>query len=194
MKERPILFSAPMVRAILAGTKTQTRRILKPQPEDLGGSLKWKNFIIAIPNGAWIACPYGKPGDRIWVRETWTKISECPDVLYRATGDDPCRCGKWKPSIHMPRKASRITLEISSVRIERLSDITEADAQSEGVESAALCEHTHIPQNELTLSFQYLNTKTYRSGFIKAWEGLYGIDSWDKNPWVWVIKFRRLGI
>jgi len=213
-----------MVRAILDGTKTQSRRILKPQPEDLGGAIKWKDYFIAVDGGAWIACPYGQPGDRIWVRETslhfGNEINIGPNAVspyvWRALvefkADETCQTlgewpinekppvqkwwntskRKWTPSIHMPRWASRINLEIVSVQVKRLADISEADAQAEGVACAALCEHTHIPQNELNISFQYLNTKTYRSGFIKAWEGLYGDDSWYKNPWVWVIEFKRI--
>jgi len=142
-KERPILFSAPMVRALLDGSKTQTRRIFKLPPGcawygGLGGEKE--GWLQDDTGPAWWhvseqRCPYGQPGDRLWVREAWAPREidpECTTAAYRAT-DDECN-GPWKPSIHMPRWACRMELEIISVRVERLQDISEADAVAEGIE------------------------------------------------------------
>jgi len=166
MKERPILFSGPMVRAILEGRKTQTRRIVKPQPlRDRG--------VMAFNDGEHpqMRCPYGKPGDRLWVRETW-----CPDVepytfRYKADGDEPLE--RWRPSIHIPRWASRITLEVVSVRVERLQNISEDDALAEGI---TLVERGTSPVDQ----------------FNKLWESINGPGSWEANPWVWVVEFKRI--
>lgn len=165
MKERPILFSAQMVRALLAGTKTQTRRALRPQPVDpyTGRDLPAGARPDSLP-----ACPYGVPGDRLWVRETWCNgMTEdgYDGVCYRASGD-VCVEGRWRPSIYMPRWASRIVLELTSVRVERLHAITPADAIAEGVSSLS----------------------AYRS----LWESINGTGSWRSNPWVWVLGLRRV--
>jgi len=162
MKERPIIFSGPMVRAILAGEKTQTRRIVKPQA---------------------VKCPYGKPGDRLWVRESFCEVvdqygskrahyraSEPNLEVIRPMKDRPPYAGppKWKPSIHMPRWASRIDLEITHVRSQRLQAITVGAARAEGIVAQP----------------GYL-----ASEFKALWESIHGSGSWDKNPWVWVIEF-----
>ena len=184
MKERPILFSGPMVRAILEGRKTQTRRVLKLQDYDGGDCYETKDGIL---RDILSLCPYGIPGDRLWVRETWRRHKEnLPDgIMYRAnnmlsffTGDEPeaahdCkRTDFWRPSIFMPRWASRITLEITGVRVERLQEITEEDAISEGV-----------------LSSDY--DKTYRYAFSVLWDSINGKKyPWSDNPWVWVIDLR----
>lgn len=160
MKERPILFSAPMVRAILAGTKTQTRRILKPGPrqewlepdflQTCGAKIAWADGRLGVqvlqPGGGpatWIACPFGAPGDQLWGREAWKphslyahmKPSEMPQakVFYRADDGYAPSNTPWVPGIHMPRWASRILMEITDVRVERLQDISEADAIAEGL-------------------------------------------------------------
>lgn len=196
MKERPILFSAPMVRAILDGRKTQTRRIVKPQPDFLGSmddpTTPWKTLAPGLHE--FIVCPYGKPGDRLWVRETHAPQPDCmmawdnwmllhrtgpkPIIHYAADGGDPW-VDRWRPSIHMPRWASRITLEVIGVRVERLKTIRTKDAQAEGVfvpsmQYAALGEHSH------------------RFAFGSFWEQINGSGSWDANPWVWVIEFRTV--
>jgi hypothetical protein len=164
MNERPILFSGEMVRAILEGRKTQTRRVIKPQLR-----INYK-------------CPYGQPGDRLWVRETWqcfkpnTEEIINPNTVniralaYRATNEWR---GKWRPSIHMPRWASRITLEITAVRVERLQDIGEVDAMREGDPT---CENTHI------------------DWFRALWDSINAKRgySWESNPWVWVVEFQRI--
>jgi hypothetical protein len=179
VKERQILFSAPMVRAILDGSKTQTRRAVKPQPLWIAEpSIPFKT-PDADPKGI-IRCPHGQPGDRLWVRETFfdaTKLNELR-VLYRAD-DDRSRFG-WTPSIYMPRWASRITLGVTGVRVERLQDISEEDALSEGVHAG---------------SWEYENgegTESAKESFECLWESINGIGSWESNPWVWVVEFKRV--
>lgn len=169
MKERPILFSAPMVRAILEGRKTQTRRIAKefdPTPGKMDG------ILSRHPHQQ--GCRYGKPGDRLWVRETWGWDDEDPSAVnprYRATHSSADR---WIPSIHMPRWASRITLKVESVRLERLQDISQKDAYSEGVT-------INDPDGcDPVMSFAEL------------WESINGPGSWEANPWVWVVQFKRI--
>lgn len=196
MKERPIPFNAEMVRAVLDGRKTQTRRVVKSQPENntdcpyhVGVGAERKARI----------CPYGKPGDRLWVRETWAAHWMFDDVpprsipafidgtrpeclYYRA--DDPLpdqpphegRIGKWRPSIHMPRWASRILLEVTNVRVERVQEISDADIVAEGV-------------TPVTTSPAITH---YRPEFWSLWNSVYGSDAWDRNDWVWVVEFRRV--
>lgn len=201
MRERPILFSAPMVRAIMAGTKTQTRRVVKPVGQDDGFVLKdygdgWWPYRSddgespmkgdnEIPH----SCPYGQPGDRLWVRETWLTV-DGERAFYRADyahnpkGDSEHGVA-WRPAIDMARWASRITLEVTSVRVERLQDISEADAVAEGA-----------PEGPTPMACMYsqaavLKTR-YREGFAALWEQINGPGSWDANPWVWVVQFRRV--
>jgi hypothetical protein len=195
MKERPILFSAPMVRALLDGRKTQTRRIAKP------------GTVVPIPPGligeVVLPCPYGQPGDRLWVRETHAFIwpEDYPperlqdhEIQYRADTDGKCFAGewpeeerdneerpKWKPSIFMPRWASRILLEITDVRVERLQDISEEDARAEGVEIS----------DEWTGCADDLSGSHVKS-YQFLWESINGTGSWDANPFVWVISFRGI--
>ncbi len=188
MKERPILFSAPMVCAILEGRKTQTRRALNPQPA--GGH---QQGVIGPLNsiGNLLICKHGSPGDRLWVRETfcWSGYASDPEeVLYRADeeytledrGDLP-----WKPSIFMPRWASRISLEITVVRVERLIDISATDAIAEGARRTADGGAWHI-ENEQHRSADPRDT------FASLWESINGAGSWEQNPWVWVIEFKRI--
>jgi hypothetical protein len=140
------------------------------------------------------ACPYGQVGDRLWVRETWSgreghELHGCTGTyFYFADGENQFgkqigftymqRERKWRPSIHMPRWASRITLEITSVRVERLRDISESDAKSEGAEPSIVGE-----------DLDYLK---FRAGFQTLWESISGPESWDSNPWVWVVEFKRV--
>ena len=196
MKERPILFKGDMVTAILDGRKTQTRRVLNPQPAQDGpltwsdATQGWWGFTSArIPLTKTWRCPYGVPGDRLWVREgfnaTW-----CDHVIYKA--DDPsgraareagyAREPRWKPSIHMPRKFSRITLDVLDVHVERVQDITEQDIHAEGTRVV------YPPGYAFTGP---------RSPFgYQAWVNLWDTINakrgfgWDMNPWVWVVKFR----
>lgn len=227
--ERPILFSGPMVLAILAGRKTQTRRIVsksnsctsppwdrlefddkkipsrvctfadngylhvatKPEPPEAGDEWWTMNRVY----------PHIEAGDRLWVRETFAielqsdiVVEGCavasggdPEVYYRADGEDQWKCG-WRPSIHMPRWASRINLEVTGVRVERVQDISEADAKAEGM-------------------FQFADTGIWGSGnptagpmcgdsakdaFRLLWEKINGDGSWGVNPWTWVIEFKRI--
>lgn len=183
MKERPILFSGSMVRAILEGRKTQTRRIIKPQPIPYSGAGDSKRKghpwmpIGGVFKQSW-RCPYGKPGDRLWVRETWayegTDGSSVLPIQYRADRSDWLECSKWKPSIYMHRAASRIDLEITGIRAEQIQEITEDDAKAEGVEPYA-------PDDG-----------RYGAGYKSLWDSINGVGSWDVNPWVWVVEFRRV--
>jgi len=179
MTERPILFNGEMVRSILDGSKTQTRRVMKPQASTFAPSPIRCHELDEGGYGFFdeerdYKSPYGKPGDRLWVRETHYVFSagykdgRDRHIVYRATEPD-APCG-WTPSIHMPRWASRITLEVVSVRVERVQDISEADAASEG---------TPILQGGNRTEFRMLWDS------INAKRG-YG---WDANPWVWVIEF-----
>lgn len=192
MKERPILFSGAMVRALLAGTKTQTRRVARLRDSLLGAPLEPNEFAHGIPIRS---CPYGTTGDRLWVREShwWFKDEHDPvtgyfppaltsaDVEYRADGEKPGRI--WRPSIHMPRWASRITLELTSVRVERLQSISHEDAWDEGIRPGA--DGLYSCPNA---SFAETPVDAYR----QLWEHLNGAKSWAENPWVWVLCFRRL--
>ncbi len=190
IKERPILFSAPMVRALMAGNKTQTRRIVKPQPDhdaiitvgEIGTSRGAAYIHYQMEGGITtrLPCPYGQPGDRLWVRET--HLPKASATIYRADFSEfeaaglGGMYGGWKPSIFCKREHSRITLEITGVRVERLQDISEADAMAEGITGAELfCAQGYAP-------------KAYR----KLWESISGPGSWDANPWVWVIKFKMV--
>ena len=165
VKERPIIFSAKMVRAIQAGRKTMTRRVVKPQPSvDESEERQWK-------------CPYGEPGENLWLRETFQWDGVGTDVVYRADFDDETAKSivegsgdRWRPSIYMPRWASRILLDVTDVRVERLQDISESDAMSEGVASL----------DEFKCLWDAINGKR---GY-----------SWDSNPWVWVVSFRRVWV
>lgn len=196
-KERPILFSGEMVRAILDGRKTQTRRVIKPNH---AGRVKEpgsrRNWHLADPNAV-LACPYGQPGDLLWVRETWSQDSRggcLPNgedaVYYRADfPSDKIWAGSWKPSIHMPRWASRITLRVTDVRVERVQDISEADAQAEGAEFSELPCFSRIPNQRRG----FRQIAGYRAGFLTLWDSInagrgYG---WDTNPWVWALTFER---
>ena len=219
MKERGMIFNGEMVRAILDGRKTQTRRIVNPQPElTTGSGFSWKGCLYGSGsndretnrNFAHIKCPFGKPGDRIWVRETYqgplfdyehmesyledSSKFEKPDFcIYRADGkpapefydaDDNLHCG-WRPSIHMPRWASRIKMEITDVRVERLNDISQEDAQAEGMELTGWRPTYSDPDSGGDCQTPYDN-------FAELWESIYGEGSWQANPWVWVIEFKRI--
>ena len=174
MKERPILFNTDMVRAILDGRKTQTRRIVKPQPLE-GGKV----------DSTWIR-PFAK-GQRLWVRESWAwyPLDHDPTcVIYRADYPHGTPCPpeyeRWRPCIHMPRWASRILLEVTAVRVERLQDISEADAQAEGATGQCPVGNLRI-YNEAPLAYH----------FAQIWEQAHP-NTWDQNPWVWVIDFQRI--
>lgn len=226
MKERGIIFNGEMVRAILDGRKTQTRRIMAIQPEHSELGLR---RVIDSKNGRdngkyfWsqsdarglkmrskvLGCPYGEVGDRIWVRETYqgplfdyehmesyledsSKFEKPEFCVYRADGkpapefydaDDNLHCC-WRPSIHMPRWASRILLEIIDIRVERLNAIRQADAIAEGAPPS----HPSID----CVSREYGFPDFSRSWFGQTWQHIYGEESWQANPWVWVIEFKRI--
>lgn len=226
MKERPILFSAPMVRAILDGNKTQTRRILSHKgrgfteagwifshlytnPNDL--------LQVAMSNGGQVysfPCRYGRGGDQLWVRETFCKVFKYDDsgmplldkeenqidaIWYRATDQNNVRYfgpdgedakTPWKPSIHMPRAASRIDLKITNIRVERLQDISEDDARAEGVR--AMDSYVPIPSNDPARIVDPALMTDYVVGFQRLWKRINGDASWDANPWVWVVEFERV--
>jgi hypothetical protein len=183
MKERPILFSGPMVRAILAGIKTQTRRVVKS--DRLIGAT---DAYMATPEGQakqLIGCPYGHPGHRLWVREAFGLVVSDRDgprpesIIFRADGNEGWD-GKWRPSIHMPRWASRGLLEITALRVERLQEISEADALAEGARNWAAEQDTPVRDlDEARLQFRAL------------WTDINGGESWDANPWVWVVEFKH---
>jgi len=195
MKERPIPFRGHAVRAILAGSQTMTRRVVRLRAGEIaheGGD----GSLHAVSNTTWgccvervIQCPYGVPGDMLWVRETWGwacgdhggPICDARCVMYRAdynNGFHPDD-GRWRPSIFMPRWASRLKLRIMSIRVERVQDITEADAKAEGV--------VPVPGTEG-------NSHSYRWPFCLLWDGINAASGhgWDANPWVWVVGFERV--
>ena len=205
MKSTPILFNAEMVNAILDGRKTQTRRMVKtPEPWTL--ERQDENLVTyACSDGEYYdvvsKSPFGQVGDRIWVRET-CKIArdhnflpdQSRDVYYRADNVEDWNLPasypeKWTPSIHMPRWASRITLEITDVRVERLQDITAEDAQSEGVQPI---EEDHFGCYPLYNEGYTSITIDPRCSFATLWSSIYGEKSWDGNPWVWVVEFKRV--
>ncbi|WP_039027571.1 hypothetical protein [Pseudomonas aeruginosa] len=216
-RERPILFNDQMVRAILEGRKTVTRRVMKPQPTPCkDGGHHWPCNIhqsmlhvereLQNGEGCWCglaeaACPYGQPGDRLWVRETWgLQVRSYGGgagefIVYRATNPDAIYCRssegreypvKWKPSIHMHRHSSRILLEITAVRVECLQDISEEQALAEGVHGEP-CDHARQACSDIGC---WGDTAKGAFGFL--WEQLNGADAWQANPWVWVVEFKRV--
>jgi hypothetical protein len=211
VKERPILFSAPIVRALLDGSKTQTRRIVQPHRAD-------DAFVLLDHGDGWwpyrsedgesanvdnmeyaFNCPYGKPGDRLWVRETWKAHTtfdhlpprDIPETHVWYLADDGYKAeSRTRVSMHMPRWASRILLEIVSVRVERLNDCSATDAVAEGIRrlgpgferwhpDPADVDHTGSTQDPVL---------AYRG----LWESINGAGSWAANPWVWVVKFKQV--
>jgi hypothetical protein len=235
IRERPILFSGPMVRAILDGRKTQTRRVCKEgrnlsefahavYPAAQSGWISWFGQGFGSPEGGaeftrkmyqhGFPCPYGAPGDRLWVRETWSAPDACEcsetchvrqHVYYHANDDgyEGARFNRRRPSIHMPRWASRITLEITDVRVQRVQEISEADALAEGVTRDYLppdSDNFHPPgsygfvRHPGEVGTQATIYRTPQDAFHSLWNSLnekrgYG---WDQNPWVWTITFQRV--
>jgi len=207
MKERPILFNHHMVRSILSGAKSQTRRIVKPP-----SNYRWLNVNAgAMVNSGGhkkhisdLACKHGKSGDRLWVRETWNTFDPWIGVFYAADDhsfgigdyDDPDRIEahdiRWRPSIHMPRWASRIELEIVDVRVERLNEISEADAIAEGVERVCIGEgwRQYCDPDFEEVGVPPMPTAVH--SFRTLWEHINGEGSWKENPFVWRIEFKRI--
>lgn len=231
MKERGILYSAPMVRALLAGRKTQTRRAVKPQPNQrsepaqrMDGRWQWLYLREAGPT---FSCPYGVVGDRLWARETWMPdpprdgtwpstvydgckphdISLIPDhfrapvfCLYRATWEHAPLVG-WVPAIHMFRWASRMTHELTEVRLQRLQEITEVDAIDEGVLTlgaewlAAAFPDYHAAHAAWEAKGEQTRPPFGPSPvqrYAKLWEQINGAGSWDANPYVWALTFKEV--
>lgn len=215
MKERGMIFNGEMVRAILDGRKTQTRRPVKFPVHDknLGCELAGNELAGELSAGNYLNSAFGKPGDRIWVRETWQAIHDYCDenghvderryarsiprhrgnywhpVYEEAWGNESRedRDFPWRPSIHMPRWASRILLEITGVRVERLNAISEEDARAEGIIDGGClnCGEPEPcgcanPEPDATDAFAYL------------WQSIYGQENWNADPWVWVIEFKRV--
>lgn len=218
MKQRPILFSTPMVQAILEGRKTQTRRIIKKQPKSgeqygkatvLDGTSD-KVWTIGLPGSSYvdiINCPYGKPGDVLWVRETFGNLKvKFGYYMYKADdlniSEEAIKKtlfqNRWKPSIHMPKAAARIYLKITQIRMERLNDISEEDAISEGVPSRLIPPFNAFSKPR-TSYFDY-QCKTFPSmhifnakdSFKSLWQSINGFNSWTLNDWVWVVSFERI--
>lgn len=222
IKERPILFSSPMVPAVLEGRKTQTRRVVKfpdgSQFEEI--SIPWMRPTVWLPKkqkSVLIDCPYGKPGDQLWVREAW-HAGACADVFkpselsarfwkhdngglwYPATDTKPLKpvspMGRYRYARFMPRWASRIQLEITGIRAERLQDITEEDAIAEG------CEPEEIKASEVMAMEPCQERDLARlmvggclsPKFIYSmlWDEINGDGAWNTNPWVWVVSFKRI--
>ena len=204
MKERPILFSAPMVRAILEGRKTVTRRVVKGMPQSPLDDGAYFDAYAGGPFWNWwlpdnrcmlpqIKCPYGQPGDRLWVKETWaappylddTKPRDMPDdarIYYVADGElGLANCNKHRPCLFMQKRFSRITLEIAEVRVERLQDITTNDIRAEGVDDR----RTNPKMGKR-------HDASMRMAWEQLWFSINGPDSWKANPWVWVIQSRRI--
>lgn len=225
MKEIPILFSTPMVQAILEGRKSQTRRQIKPQAMvDEKGRLIWKNAPagktkeiekgLPISYGLKDYCPYGRPGDLLWARETFRKYckvdefgytrydqeviefaADNPPMINECDGDGCTMFKKdgtekfisWRPSIFLPKEAARIWLQVTDVRVERLQDISEEDAKAEGVEKiddSIFCWRHY--------GGKYAGCSTARNSFQSIWKSINGDESWNINPWVWVISFNIL--
>ena len=202
MKERPILFSAPMVRALLAGTKTQTRRIFKPERMTWDANGRYTTYAMRggelsitgsgpFKPSSWLHyCPYGQPGDRLWVREThgYGGDAYVPDIHFRATDPDAPVLGRWHPSIHMRRIDSRITLEITEVRVERLQDITIEDAKAEGAWGP---DDSIVDKVAKHFGIDVFSANPCKA-FQMLWEQINGQGSWAENPWVWVVDFKGL--
>jgi len=205
MRERPILFNGAMVRAILAGQKTQTRRVVKGHALDWLCKAQFTPEYVASPGND--LCPFGQPGDRLWVREThaifpthgqhradgerWGPWGGLPttlspmggEIAYYREGFDRCDPGRWRPSIHMPRWACRLVLEITAVRVERLQAISAANALAEGIEEIG---------GRFTFNGGMHESLTPRLSFQMLCDSTGG--DWASNPWVWVIEFKRVEV
>lgn len=230
VKERPIIFSAPMVRSLLAGSKSQTRRALNQQPIEngpIGGFAFVDGFWCALSgfDGSIInrldrPCPYGQPGDRLYVRENAWERPERTPAMMRDGADtwppfiydadytngipleerDDLKTWGWKrrPSIHLPRWASRILLEITDVRVERLNDISEADAIADGCNPhSGLHGDDDVAVYLTSKSFDYAHGKIASVPmpiirYAVLWDSINGPGSWERNPYVWVLSFRRI--
>lgn len=224
MKELPILFSTPMVQANLDGRKTMTRRIVKPQPSNGlqkgAGDPGWydTDYECTFHTGKYIKCPYGQPGDLLWVRETWCLPSLFDgfekDYYFKAgfsVSDikDRNASQNWRPSIHMPKAAARIWSQVEEIRVERLQDISEEDAISEGILPAENSKSLFLYYDKYSMKLlaggemktKFVNGEKVRIGagytgalssFRSLWTYINGPESWDANPWVWVVMYKIL--
>lgn len=199
MQEHPLLMQGPLVRATLAGLKTQTRRPIKKEALPYTG-YKWAECLckeIDPSDTPCVTCAMRFPGipeagDRLWVRETWTAAMHDPkgpaDCLYRADdnrGVEDLAEAKWTPSIHMPRWACRLVLPLVSVRVERVQDINEEDAKAEGLRRT---------ENGWTDGANGYDVTSARAAFQELWASIYGQASWDANPWVWVAEWKEIEV
>lgn len=205
MKERPILFSGAMVRALLDGSKTQTRRACKPMNSWVDQDCREVRIVDSVPHHFLkgseqpierLRSPYGQPGDRLWVRETflgwWNTADQSLShvAAFRADGYELDPGERWTPSLHMPRKASRIDLEITGVRVERLQDISDRDAIAEGIRRVGPGWERWHPDPDDTEHTG--STQKPRLSYMGLCESINGAGSWEANPWVWAIEFRRI--
>jgi len=219
VKERPILFSGPMVRSILEGRKTMTRRVVDPQPNC--GMDGFSGIAHHIKGAIWGSglptlnlCPHGVPGDRLWVRETWVtckewdalppreidamwvrqtetfpiwRLADGPNIPSKSGVD-----GKVRPGIFLPRRFSRLTVELTEVRVERIQDITEVDARTEGIQVLPM-QSSDDPSAWWQSSPGVHQDRTARGSFIQLWDSINGKKHpWESNPWVWVESFLRV--
>lgn len=210
--DRSILFNDEMVRAILEGRKTQTRRTLKPQPESFGpgdwhwNGWRWQDHEGTTLKGPEEDCPFGQPGERLWVAEAHgykvRSVGGTPheQIAYRATDPDAVYCYDcsgtelpmtWRESVQMPQWASRITLEITGVRAERLQDISEKDALAEGINQISHGRDGYFFSATTTEANGH-NLCYAADAFRDLWQSISSAESWEANPWVWVIEFRRV--
>lgn len=218
MKDRPILFNADMVRAILRGAKTQTRRPVKPQRwlSDAPCRFAVRDGSFFDPDGNDYRSPFGAPGDRLYVRETWCRHNrDLSGVVYRAdlaSEEVSLRAERnangsvlWRPSIHMPKWAARIWLKVERVWVERVQDISEEDAQAEGFERWTCGKPSHSHQGDTVrwhrrvggrdlaeLPCGYVANPRHRDAFMETWQSIYG--TWEDNPWVWCCGFSVLSV
>lgn len=240
MKERPIIFSAPMIRAILSGKKTQTRRLVRPQPSpcnylqpmwgtspdgyEFGDKFLWRETGPDYPDDSSDdrRCPYGEPGDRLWARETFTHVTgNGIRVHWRADGEPIDRDGRvlptdpgrrrWTPAIHMSRRDSRLTLDLTEVRVQRLQDISERDILAEGVDVPLAAKVTGTPWGDILdlftawrLLWDHINGTRRRREYLGSDDPEYSHDKpyrtvidtsarWEADPWVWVLTFKPVG-
>lgn len=227
MTERPVLFSGSMVAAILAGRKSMTRRVMHPQPalpvvpreSVLSGEILWCHPAPGDHTGILVKsyrCPYGKPGDTLWCRETWAQVPRTayhhdPSIPHRVSPDghswavyregwERCQPCQWKPSIHMFRWASRLTLELVSVRVERLRDISEEDVAAEGIQAftkdGKVFKYWPCDPHDGPLKCAWADLpRDPREAFRHLWDRINGKKpgrSWADNPWVWTVSFRKV--
>jgi hypothetical protein len=208
IKERPILFSTDMVQALLEGRKTQTRRVVKPQPQEHQLPISRATILDGSQTEVWllqredatkkevIKCPYGQPGDVLWVRESFASIDYGTKTRYAFKADDSLIKDqfKWKPSIHMPKSAARIWLKVTDVRVERVQDISAEDAMAEGLEF--YCRENEDPLKHGLWKDYHSGRKihlTAYASFLSLWETIHGVPTASNaNPWVWVVNFEVL--